>query len=455
MNKCKNCGNKDLSKNSKYCNECGFFLKLNNKKIQYNPKKCKTMQLLKETLIEGSEAINEKNGNKSTNVNIQTYHALIWSYLIETTNINNLKNVTEENFTNSIITLLYDLKQCPEGNILNEFLYKINKTYEENENTAKVERKFIFYTNIKLKENDKNKFNKLLPLFNLKIFNYENYDFKEDNELCEKFKSSCLLLEYSTKGNNINIMKNNAINKLYLLFGYLTFLTNVYKSTERYHVNEISLKHNITDLEISSIIELDKNNSFIDYRESVDKIITSKQLEKSKHPQFNNNFLKYEFYEYLIKSENKKIVNTIKEYLILYYLAGNTKELDISFIKFWTLSEKIIKDIGGDMTDGKLVKYMQKILKYYGYPNYIQNSISHIKNKRNKLVHENINNIDQIDRNIIKLVADTIIWFIMEYNEIVKNMSEYKIILDYFNQDNKRTIELLNKIEEIKSQNNK
>ena len=147
MNKCKNCGNKDLSKNSKYCNECGFFLKLNNKKIQYNPKKCKTMQLLKETLIEGSEAINEKNGNKSTNVNIQTYHALIWSYLIETTNINNLKNVTEENFTNSIITLLYDLKQCPEGNILNEFLYKINKTYEENENTAKVERKFIFYTN--------------------------------------------------------------------------------------------------------------------------------------------------------------------------------------------------------------------------------------------------------------------------------------------------------------------
>ena len=238
------------------------------------------------------------------------------------------------------------------------------------------------------------------------------------------------------------------------MFGYLTFLANFYKSTEKYHVNELSLKHDISDLKISSIIELDKDNSFIDYRESWDIITTSKQLEKSKLPKFNNNTLKPEFYEHLIKSENKKIIKRIEKYLVLYYLACNVTELDSSFIKFWTLSEKIIKDIGGDMTDNKLVNYMQKILKYYGSPKYIQNRLPHIKNKRNKLVHENINTINQIDRIIIKFVADNIIWFIMEYDEIVENMSEYKIVLDYINKDNKRTIELLNKLEELETQNN-
>lgn len=36
----------------------------------------------------------------------------------------------------------------------------------------------------------------------------------------------------------------------------------------------------------------------------------------------------------------------------------------------------------------------------------------------------------------------------MEYDEVVRNMGEYKIILDYFNQDNKRTMDILNFIEE-------
>ena len=118
-----------------------------------------------------------------------------------------------------------------------------------------------------------------------------------------------------------------------------------------------------------------------------------------------------------------------------------------SAIKFWTLSEKIIKDIGNEMPDKNLRKYMQKILKLYKYPKYIQNRIPHIQDKRNKFIHENIMDFNQNDRNIIKLVADNLIMFVMELNEVVTNMQEYKIILDYFNQDNKRIIKLLKYIE--------
>ena len=99
------------------------------------------------------------------------------------------------------------------------------------------------------------------------------------------------------------------------------------------------------------------------------------------------------------------------------------------------------------MPDKNLRKYMQKILKLYKYPKYIQNRIPHIQDKRNKFIHENIMDFNQNDRNIIKLVADNLIMFVMELNEIVTNMQEYKIILDYFNQDNKRIIKLLKYIE--------
>ena len=150
MNKCKNCGNKNLPKNSKYCNNCGSFLKLAKKEIQYKPQKYRTLQLLKETLIEGSKIINKnKNGNLSTTQDVQIYHSLIWQYLIETTNIKDkLKYINEETFTESVMGLLYDLKQYSNENcILDEFLYKINNTYEENKSMPKIERKFIFYTN--------------------------------------------------------------------------------------------------------------------------------------------------------------------------------------------------------------------------------------------------------------------------------------------------------------------
>ena len=66
--------------------------------------------------------------------------------------------------------------------------------------------------------------------------------------------------------------------------------------------------------------------------------------------------------------------------------------------------------------------------------------IYYIKEKRNKLIHENISEITQNDRNVIKSVCDSLIWFLMEFEEYVKDMNEYEIFLNYFNQDNERLI---------------
>ena len=76
--------------------------------------------------------------------------------------------------------------------------------------------------------------------------------------------------------------------------------------------------------------------------------------------------------------------------------------------------------------------------------------IYYIKEKRNKLIHENISEITQNDRNVIKSVCDSLIWFLMEFEEYVKDMNEYEIFLNYFNQDNERLIEILKLINNLK-----
>ena len=441
MTTCKSCGHKNHPPQSKYCNNCGTYLKLAKKEIQYKPEKYKLMITLKKTLIEGIEIVNSP---QSTTRNIFIYRDLIWSYLTETTNIlEKIDDSINEEFLRSMLKLFKKLKNFPHEEILNEFLYEINLLYEEYKNKRKNELKFLFYTNIKLGESAKKPFYEMLPLFNLKIFNYSDFKFEKDNPMQHKFQNKFVILEYSARGKEYLEMKHEALNRVKLFFGYLTFLHMYRKAPKRWHINELRLNHGISDLEISAMIILNLDNTFIDYEESFDIIRTNKELEKSKMVKFRNNNLKYDFYKHLIKSENKKILNNIKDYLMQYYLASKESELNISFIRFWTLSEKILKDIGGDMNYDTLVKYMKKVLKYYNYPKYVQNRIDHIKNKRNDFIHDNIDNFNQTDRNIIKTVTDNLIWFVMEHDEIVKNMGEYQIILDYFNQDTERIIELL------------
>ena len=450
MQKCMCCGNENLSDESKFCNICGSFIKLSNKEIQYKRGKFDSKMLLEETLVEGIKVIKEDNlGNPPKFFDIFLYRDLIFHYLIETTNIGHKLNlVSQENFLESLLDVLMDSINFHEKEILNEFLVRINEIYEKNKIKNKFQIKFIFYTNIKLRDSQKEKFQELVDFFNLEIFNFLEYNFQDENRDCNIFQSPFVLLSFTTKGNDYDLMKNDAINTVYSFFGCLTFLANSFRIPIRYHVNEFTLDYNLVDLYISSVIDLDLENSFIDYAFAQRVIDASKKLKKSKFPKFDNNYISYDFYKCLAKSNNKSIIRKIFEYFNSYYFASVETELNMSFIKFWTLSEKIIKDIANDMPEDKLVRYMQKILRFYHYPNYIQKRLPHIKDKRNKFIHESISNFNQNDRNIIKLVADNILWFVMEYDEVVRNMGEYKIILDYFNQDNKRTMDILNFIEE-------
>ena len=451
MQSCENCGNENLPENSKYCNHCGVFLKLAKKPIQFKENKSFQLKSLKKILIEGSKIIDEdEDGHLSTSKDIEYYQNLVWSYLKETTNFENEMSgeITEKEFIKDIFRILNNVKYQNDEDILNEFLVEINKIFLSSKATNNFKLKFVFYTNIELRDSIKDKFYEMLQLFNLKIFNLNNLSF-ENEKFKKVFKTDYVVLEYTAKGKNFYVMEKEAIDQVYQFFGYLTFLHISRKNFDMWTVNSLSLKYNLSDLKISSIIELNEDNTFIDESGSYRILKNAENYKKSKLISFTNTLLVYDFYKILMESENKQIIYQINDYLMLYYKASIDEDLDISFLKFWTLCERIIKN-GNDKSDAEVINYMRKILKLYNQPKSYQERIYYIKEKRNLLIHENISEITQDDRNVIKSVCDLLFLFLIEFEKYVKNINEYEIFLNYFNQDNERLIEILNLINDIK-----
>lgn len=414
MQSCENCGNENLPEDSKYCNHCGVFLKLAKKPIQFKENKSFQLKSLKKILIEGSKIIDEdEDGHLSTSKDIEYYQNLVWSYLKETTNFENEMSgeITEKEFIKDIFRILNNVKYQNDEDILNEFLVEINKIFISSKATNNFKIKFVFYTNIELRDSIKDKFYEMLQLFNLKIFNLNNLSF-ENEKFKKVFKTDYVVLEYTAKGKNFYVMEKEAINQVYQFFGYLTFLHISRKNFDMWTVNSLSLKYNLSDLKISSIIELNEDNTFIDESGSYRILKNAENYKKSKLISFTNTLLVYDFYKILMESENKQIIYQINDYLMLYYKASIDEDLDISFLKFWTLCERIIKN-GNDKSDAEVIKYMRKILKLYNQPKSYQERIYYIKEKRNLLIHENISEITQDDRNVIKSVCDLLFLFLI------------------------------------------
>ena len=70
---------------------------------------------------------------------------------------------------------------------------------------------------------------------------------------------------------------------------------------------------------------------------------------------------------------------------------------------------------------------MEDILYKYGYKKYFVQRITFLKDKRHDLVHENIHgNITQFDQTVVKIIAENLIIFLIDYFEQVNDMQDYK-----------------------------
>ena len=396
-------------------------------KIEYTTRK---LNSLKQTLIKSFEAIN------STNNDPKYYYETIWDLMNQKSNIKEMfvkATLSKQIYLINISSILRKIQNNDESDILDNFLVELNKMYSEYNAMDKEQINITIYTNIPIKLKNNDNLIETLKYFNLEIFEFSSYNFENEHDLDDeiKYKFNCskfLMLKYADNARDYEFVKSEALNAIYSFFGYITYIHRFNYDTEKWHINEITLDHKITDLQINALIGTNSKYEIFEINRQYDMISTSIKMEKSKRIDFNNH-MPHEctLLKNVIELNNNELYDKIKDYFCLYYISALENTIENSFRKFWSLSERIIKDIHGRMKDEKLVKYMEKLLKMCQYPDKIIQRVKFIKTKRNNLVHENIHGeITQSDQAIVKIIAENLILFLICYFNEVTDIGDYK-----------------------------
>ena len=396
-------------------------------KIEYTTRK---LNSLKQTLIKSFEAIN------STRNDPKYYYETIWDLMNQKSNIKEMfvkATLSKQIYLINISSILRKIQNNDESDILDNFLVELNKMYSEYNAMDKEQINITIYTNIPIKLKNNDNLIETLKYFNLEIFEFSSYNFENEHDLDDeiKYKFNCskfLMLKYADNARDYEFVKSEALNAIYSFFGYITYIHRFNYDTEKWHINEITLDHKITDLQINALIGTNSKYEIFEINRQYDMISTSIKMEKSKRIDFNNH-MPHEctLLKNVIELNNNELYDKIKDYFCLYYISALENTIENSFRKFWSLCERIIKDIHGRMKDEKLVKYMEKLLKMCQYPDKIIQRVKFIKTKRNNLVHENIHGeITQSDQAIVKIIAENLILFLICYFNEVTDIGDYK-----------------------------
>lgn len=86
---------------------------------------------------------------------------------------------------------------------------------------------------------------------------------------------------------------------------------------------------------------------------------------------FNNMPILPESIELLSEIKRGKVVSEFKNIFKFYYLANNEENLSNSFIKFWSLNERVFKKIYDKPKDEVLIHKIEKLLKFYSKNNFL------------------------------------------------------------------------------------
>lgn len=60
------------------------------------------------------------------------------------------------------------------------------------------------------------------------------------------------MLKYAADARDYEFVKSEALNAIYSVFGYITYIHSFNYDTEKWHINEITLDYKITDLQINA-----------------------------------------------------------------------------------------------------------------------------------------------------------------------------------------------------------
>lgn len=151
-----------------------------------------------------------------------------------------------------------------------------------------------------------------------------------------------------------------------------------------------------------------------------------KKMEWNIHSKPDGNYARIISLLKCLKIQNKKILDKSKDYFRLYYEGIVEAQVEMSFLKFWILSEKIYK--GGEMiNDEKIINLLKKLVG----AKYTKERIRVLYKKRNAIVHEmNCNEITEGDRNLSKALGESLLVLFIDPPAKFNNYPEFKFMLE-------------------------
>ncbi|MCZ3365441.1 MULTISPECIES: HEPN domain-containing protein [Methanobacterium] len=416
---------------------------------------------------------------------------LIFSYLLEKTNIEqqlNRMNASLESVTDykKLKKLFSDLKSVEDDLLTMKLLEFLDKEIDELRKNKMDNYIFIFFINIEKypsignlhyterKGKEKQFFEYILKLFNLKRLDSIDYNIDDSNtentlkDLINKFinysNGETLKLEIEARDYIFAYDEANFIIDFFL--GSLAFIKNFFTrpysyGNANYSIFEIEPKYHIVLRNGKELINPDDFHLRVDLDVKLKNTI--EQLNESKDLDICRNLPTYKSVYRIIekcqqsKKDKNRLFFILKKSLSQYYSACLEEDLDYSFLKFWIISEYVIKQIVGKKNDDSIIRIMKKILSThlkFSIEKFLEKRIRYLYNQRNKLVHEGKTGIiSQEDRNLSKSIADSILIFYFNHLIEFKNVNEYNFYLQNIKENEKnleRYSQLLEKLQDNK-----
>jgi hypothetical protein len=378
--------------------------------------------------------------------------------------LSKLENVSENNLTKSLFNEIEnDIKRAKKGK-------------EEKFN-------FIFPLNIIYKEGLDHwlqinglTFEDILNLFEIELVKPSDYKFKNTEISMGDFKDSKkrikelmdvltnheeffgLLLEINILSRDIEYARQMAKKRIKIFAGFLSLIT-YYLHTPRLYSSRINKDQK---LEITNI----STDSFLVFRNKEElltpiyflingkgqKILLEDEIwQNQKDETFKEikdlslvslDDCDFPLLKEIVKVYDKKNLNLslktiLDDGLELYYDACKEQMIDYSFLKFWMISELILKK-SGKLTDKTVTNRMIQVLKSIvrlPTEKFLSEEIYFMQKKRNDLVHEGqIDRISQYDRNMAKLIADSLFKIFIEWIPYLDDINGLSFVLENIRQ---------------------
>lgn len=226
-------------------------------------------------------------------------------------------------------------------------------------------------------------------------------------KLMEKFP---LVLKIDIRARMRGYAHKEGINRVKSFLGYIAHMDK-YQTTSEYFGDFD--EYNIINLNYGPFIII--KDKMIDWPifGLEDKIQTRLKLSNQVISEEKFNIMVDVCEKYLQQIRRETLKNLLFRSFSLYYAACSDKTLEYSFLKFWNITEYLIKS-NSSIPDPELLEIMKQF-----FHDYLSMRVDFIYDKRNDLVHKGFTeSITDSDRNLSKLMADLFI------NDAVLNMKD-------------------------------